>query len=124
LRAWPQIAIVEENAALENRCGFTAVLGANSERWRFRGVPIAALIPRVRNAVDRMVIDRTGLEGQFDFELEKAVSYDGRVSTSTDPSGPVELFTALQEQLGMKLVAKRAAVPVMVIDRIRGPTEN
>jgi uncharacterized protein (TIGR03435 family) len=67
-------------------------------------------------AAGRQVIDRTGLEGRFDADLEWAVAPD-----ATDR---VSVFTAVQEQLGLRLVAGRAVLDVLIIDRVERPSEN
>jgi uncharacterized protein (TIGR03435 family) len=65
----------------------------------------------------RAVIDQTGLKGAFDFTLEYAAD-------DADTSRP-SIFTALQEQLGLRLEATKGPVEVLVIDRAeRVPTEN
>jgi uncharacterized protein (TIGR03435 family) len=79
--------------------------------------------------VDRLVIDRTGLTGAFDFELEYALDTPGRGGPPPpDPATVVSdrpsLFAALEEQLGLKLQPQRAPVDVLVIDRVAPPTEN
>ena len=88
-----------------------------------------AIIPNFARAIlvgwtDRIVIDRTGLRGGFDFDLE--FTPDSGTAAATTGSGPggVSLFTALEEQLGMKLRPARASVDVLVIDRVERPTEN
>lgn len=58
---------------------------------------------------DRRVLDRTGLEGRYDFELQWS---------------DVSVFTALQEQLGLKLEPTKGPVDVVVIDHVERPTEN
>jgi uncharacterized protein (TIGR03435 family) len=60
--------------------------------------------------VDRVVLDRTGLTGRFD------------VSLDWPPETTVGIFTALQEQLGLKLEATRGPVDVVVIDSVSQPT--
>jgi len=78
---------------------------------------LADLLARV---VDRRVVDATGLSGVFDFTLEWAS--DG---AAADANGGASVFTALQEQLGLKLVSGTAPAEVLVVDRIeRSPTEN
>jgi uncharacterized protein (TIGR03435 family) len=66
---------------------------------------------------DRFVIDNTGLGGEYDFSL----AWD---ENPTADSAEVSVFTAIQEQLGLKLEAWKGPVPVMVIDRVAKPTEN
>ena len=67
----------------------------------------------------RPVIDRTGLTGDFEFELEFA-PFNATAADSTAP----DLFTAIQEQLGLKLESARAPVEVLVVDRAERPSEN
>jgi uncharacterized protein (TIGR03435 family) len=74
--------------------------------------------------VDRAVIDRTGLDGQFDFTLEFAIPVaSAETQPTVDVSGP-SLATALREQLGLKLESTRAPVDVLVIDRVERPTSD
>jgi uncharacterized protein (TIGR03435 family) len=68
----------------------------------------------------RPVLDRTGLKGEFDFHLQYAADGDEPLSSLGGP----ELFTALQEQAGLKLEATKAPVEVLVIDHAEKPSEN
>jgi uncharacterized protein (TIGR03435 family) len=68
----------------------------------------------------RLVVDKTGLSGKYDFTLRWAP--DSTQSSQAD-SGP-SLFTALQEELGLKLESTRAPVDVLVIDHVELPTAN
>jgi uncharacterized protein (TIGR03435 family) len=78
--------------------------------------------------LDRPVVDQTGLSERFDFRLlwtPDQSQFGGRVPTATDdPNAPPGLFTAIQEQLGLKLDSKRTPVEVFVIDHVESPTEN
>jgi uncharacterized protein (TIGR03435 family) len=74
--------------------------------------------------LDRPVLDRTGLTGVYDFKLEwsgEEQSADG--ATATNPAG-ASIFTAIQQQLGLKLDSTKAAVEVFVIEQAARPTEN
>lgn len=75
--------------------------------------------------VGRPVVDNTALAGPYDWDLkwspELQPSADG--ASAVGAAGP-SIFTALQEQLGLKLEAARAPVEVLVIDAINQPTEN
>ena len=81
--------------------------------------------------LDRPVVDRTGLEGRWDFTLTwtpdetQFASLGVRIPPpSPDAAGPPGLFTAVQEQLGLKFEPSRAPVDVVVIDKVERPTEN
>lgn len=65
----------------------------------------------------RPVIDKTGLEGKYDYVLEWSADSD---ATGTGPS----VFTALQEQLGLRLDAVKAPAETLVIDHIERPSQN
>jgi uncharacterized protein (TIGR03435 family) len=79
----------------------------------------------------RMVVDKTGLKGTYDFLLKwtpdaglgTSSSPFGTSGTPVDPSGP-SLFTALREQLGLTLDATRAPEDTIVIDSVEMPSEN
>jgi uncharacterized protein (TIGR03435 family) len=71
--------------------------------------------------LDRPVLDLTGLSGTYDFTLEWTP--DLAASDSTDRSGP-SIFTAVQEQLGLKLEKQKAPVDIFVIDHVEKPAEN
>jgi uncharacterized protein (TIGR03435 family) len=73
--------------------------------------------------MDRPVLDMTGLEGVFDFILEYTPDDDRGVAGDSVP-GP-SIFTAMQEQLGLKLEARKAPAEILVIDHAeKVPAEN
>jgi uncharacterized protein (TIGR03435 family) len=82
---------------------------------------------------DRPVVDKTGLTGRWDIRLEftrevglAAPAYlngEPAPSVAADPNGP-SLFTALREQLGLKLVPAKAPIEVIVIDHAEHPAAN
>jgi uncharacterized protein (TIGR03435 family) len=71
---------------------------------------------------DRVVVDRTGLAGRYDFELtfERDSAPEG---TDLRPQGP-SIFSAVQEQLGLKLESTKAAVEFLVVEHVERPAEN
>jgi uncharacterized protein (TIGR03435 family) len=73
------------------------------------------------NELGRVVVDRTGIAGTFDVNLKWAS--DTGAASSEAPAGS-SLFTAIQEQLGLKLESAKAPVKVLVIDRLEMPSEN
>jgi uncharacterized protein (TIGR03435 family) len=87
------------------------------------GLTLGFLANAMTGFAGRMVVDRTGLEGPFDFELRYAPSAargGGPPPSDDRPS----IFVAVQEQLGLELEPTTAAVEVLVIDRVSLPTEN
>jgi uncharacterized protein (TIGR03435 family) len=70
--------------------------------------------------VDRPVIDQTNLPGRYDFTL----LWTPDALRATEPGAPPGLFTAVQEQLGLKLGATHASTDVLVIDAATRPTQN
>jgi uncharacterized protein (TIGR03435 family) len=74
----------------------------------------------IKYVVERPVVDQTGLAGRFDFRLR----WTPDDSTASRPNAPPGLFTAIQEQLGLKLEPVKAPVDVIVIDHIERPSAN
>jgi uncharacterized protein (TIGR03435 family) len=71
--------------------------------------------------VDRPVVDRTGLSGIFDVDLEFTSQ---RAAVDAQAAGPPLIFTAIQEQLGLKLEPTTGPIDVIVIDHIEKPLPN
>ena len=78
--------------------------------------PIANMARFLSGQVGRTVIDKTGLSGKYDFQL----TYAPDMGDITGPS----LFTALQEQLGLKLDAQKGPVEVVVVDSVEKASAN
>jgi uncharacterized protein (TIGR03435 family) len=78
--------------------------------------------------LDKPVVDQTGLKGRYDFTVKWAPDdsqFSGHVPpASDDPSAPPNLFTAVQEQVGLRLEATKATVDVLVIDHAEKPSAN
>jgi len=79
-------------------------------------MPIDSLAGSLEGSSGRPVLNRTGLEGNYDVDLEWAAT--------PDAVDAVSIFTALQEQLGLKLESSRAPLDVLVIERVERPSEN
>jgi uncharacterized protein (TIGR03435 family) len=95
-----------------SKCGFNGAPGRVIAGW----VEVSALVSLLANTTEHIVVDRTGLQGRFDIELEWSPD-----QTATDKPS---IFAAVQEQLGLKLEADRGPVSVVVIDHIERPTED
>jgi uncharacterized protein (TIGR03435 family) len=96
--------------------------------------PMTMLAQQLSQQLGRNVIDQTDLRGDYDFLLQWTPEpgqgggpFGGPPAPdalpAADTSGPT-LFTALQEQLGLRLESQRGSVPIIIIDRIEKPTEN
>ena len=70
-----------------------------------------------------LVVDKTGLKGLFDIQLQFTPDALSAGPPPSDGCGP-SLFTAIQEQLGLKLESAKAPVEVLVIDNAEKPSEN
>jgi uncharacterized protein (TIGR03435 family) len=94
---------------------------------------IAQLANVLARFVSRTVVDQTGLAGAFDFDLHWTPDQMPQARgdpppgapplPAIDPNGP-SIFTAVQEQLGLKLESTTGPVDVLVIDRVEHPTED
>lgn len=72
----------------------------------------------------RPVIDETGLTGAFDFKLEWTEETPPADSSQPIPLAGESVFTAIQEQLGLKIESKRGMVDTIVVDKVEKPSEN
>jgi uncharacterized protein (TIGR03435 family) len=95
------------------------------------GFPLSQLANTLSQSLQRVVVDRTGLAGNFDFDL--TWTPDQMPSGPPPPGAPplpaidpngASIFTAVQEQLGLKLESTRGPVDVLVIDRVERPTPD
>jgi len=94
-----------------------------------KGMPFSQFTPYLSPYVNRVVIDRTGLDGRYDIDLKWTPDPQG-LPPGAGPEPPandpnaLSIFTAIQEQLGLKLSAAREMVEVLVIDTLEPPTPN
>jgi uncharacterized protein (TIGR03435 family) len=93
-------------------------------RLRAQQQTVAALARFVQPPGGEPIVDKTGLAGKYDFLLE--YSYDPLGATAANRPDPgADLFHALEQQLGLKLVPKKLPFDVIVIDAIdKRPTNN
>jgi uncharacterized protein (TIGR03435 family) len=101
----------------------------NIGRIRFDGFPMSQAATMLNGQAGRPVVDRTGLTGNWQFELtfaqERRLGPEGQGDAlpPPDPNLP-NFFTALQEQLGLKLESTKAPFDVTVIDAVEHPTDD
>jgi len=106
--------------------------GGGPGRILGNNISLSMLANMLAGTVGRPVVDRTGVADYFNVTLEYTpeAGITGHVPADAPPLDPPlradapSLFTALQEQLGLKLEATRAPVDVVVIDKVSQPTEN
>jgi uncharacterized protein (TIGR03435 family) len=108
------------------KCGASARPGSMS----IHGFPILTLAQFLGPAVGRVVVDATGIDGLWDLDLEYAADQvQGNLFPVPADAGPApsdggSLFTALQEQLGLRLETGRAPVDVTVVDNLARPVDD
>lgn len=86
-------------------------------------VELARLAASLTGFMDRFVFDRTNLKGEFDFDLSWSPDTSAALPAS-DVNHTPDIFTALQEQLGLKLQPDRGQVEVVVVDAIDRPSPD
>jgi bla regulator protein blaR1 len=105
-------------------CGMEQQAG----RIRLGGSSLAYFANRISGQVGRAVIDRTGLSGNWSFELKFAPTPSGLAGAGSVAATTVDnlpnFFTALEEQLGLKLESSKGPVEVLVIDSVQQPTPD
>lgn len=110
----PKIQAVEPDHAggIDSSRGYMNAKGITMSRF-------ALFLSSARAKLEHTVVDRTGLNGIFTFELRWTPD-DKQDAGAAEPS----LFTALQEQLGLKLETAKTPVEIMIIDHAEKPSEN
>ena len=86
------------------------------------GVPMSRLTDQLSAQLQRVVVDKTGLAGNYNFQL--SWSPDDAGPPSPDVAAPPDIFTALEEQLGLKLQPGKEEMDTFVIDHVELPSEN
>jgi uncharacterized protein (TIGR03435 family) len=117
--------------------GHGGIMRMGSGQFTGQGVPMIFLVQQLSQQLGRTVVDQTGLKGNYDFTLKWTPDQTapGMIMVppgggpgpdnppSPDSSGP-SIFTAVQEQLGLKLESTKGRVEIIVIDHVEKPSEN
>lgn len=102
--------------------------GANVRAYHMPGATVTVFAETLGLILGRPVIDKTGLMGRFDFDGEFAIDQSTPGFVLDDaPANPIEgqsVFTAVQNQLGLKLESTKGPGEVLVIDHVERPAEN
>jgi uncharacterized protein (TIGR03435 family) len=95
------------------------------------GIPLANLVKSLSQQLGRTVVDQTGLTGNYDFKIaftpdmgRQATAADAADRSSSASADGPSIFTALQEQLGLRLQAQKGPVEALVIDSAQKASEN
>jgi bla regulator protein BlaR1 len=123
-RGGPKLQQATESLKQERR-------GLRMGRGQLTGTaaPVSILVNQLSQQLGRSVVDKTGLAGQYDFDLKWTPEFGqsqfgpADAGPSPDPAGP-SIFTAIQEQLGLKLESTKSPVDVLIIDSAERPSEN
>src|SRR5208282_776712 len=106
---------------------------AGYSRIRGGGSSMASLAGLLTQHLGRTVLDQTGLKGKYDYtlqwtrdEYENAIvgAAAGTDAAPSPDSSPPSIFTAIQEQLGLKLESTKGPVEIIVINHVERPSEN
>ena len=88
-----------------------------------KAVPLVFFASILEMPADRKIVDQTGLIGSYDVDLHFSssnLSANSTADTSNDP----DFFTALQQQLGLKLQPAKMEIPILVVDHVDPPSDN
>jgi len=113
-------------------CGVLVSQNAGSGSLRGGGAPISEFVRLLADFLERPLVDETGLAGPFDFELQftaersatPGAAVPGGLGASSTPGDVASIFTAVQEQMGLRLDPSRGSVDVLVVDAIERPSAN
>ncbi len=129
----PQLRSPEIDCRLWDRktevpAGFCGGIRTGPGRFTGKGATMRQLVLNLSPRVGRIVLDRTGLTGTFDLDLEWTPASPPVDPTTNAPAVSSDLglsiFTALQEQLGLKLDSTTGPVDVLVVDHVERPTAD
>ena len=115
-------------------CMMMPMMGADGFGMRADGQPLSVMVQLLTQATGRIVKDKTGLTGLYDWEIKfdpqvlmqiaSQVGVNLPAGVNLPPSDNPSLLTALREELGLKLDSERGQVEVLVIDSAEMPTAN
>ena len=122
---------LKESAAPDGQPSLTNVVFPDRISLPARNATTAQFASMMQRAIlDRPVVDKTGLSGRYDFDLEWAdddSQFGGQLrkrASADDSPDKLDLFAALQQQLGLRLEAAKGPIEGLVIDRVERPSEN
>ena len=103
------------------KCGMNASVVATGGKLTGTGQSLEQMVAALGNfGLNRQVLNRSGIKGTFDFELQWTTETVAGSNSSQSSDAP-SIFAALQEQLGLKLESDRGPVEFLIIDRVERP---
>jgi uncharacterized protein (TIGR03435 family) len=130
-KAAPKLRPFQEGSC--THCGAGGTMKGPNLVLRGQGVSLDEIAKSLGTGLDRPVIDKTGLAGKFDFELEFARDQamgpafrdpNQVIAAAADPSAGPSIFAAIQEQLGLRLEPAKGPGEFLIIDSVERPSEN
>lgn len=126
--------VLHESKELHGYSGTSMNTSGSSTLFTAEGVTMAdlaqALTQELSSELGRVILDHTRLKGRYDITIKWTSDADaqptnpGAEGTVPPPDSGVSIYTAIQEQLGLKLESTHGPVPVLVIDHVELPSEN
>jgi uncharacterized protein (TIGR03435 family) len=109
----------------ESVAGNTATVGFRDGEMMAKNASMSEFASLMQRYIglDRPIVDHTGISGKYDFKLSWAPDTSPARAANDSNAGP-DLFTAVQEQLGLKLQPLKEPTDVLVIDSVERPSEN
>lgn len=109
--------------------GSTPARQRTDRGFMYKGATMSGLTLVFSQQLDRPVVDKTGLTGRYDFALEYAPERPGRGAAegreaAPNPDGLPSIFTAVEEQLGLKLESQKGPIEFIVVDHAEKPSAN
>jgi uncharacterized protein (TIGR03435 family) len=115
--------ILHESKNAPGESGTSASTGELSAKGLTLTEFAETLTQELSSELGRVVIDRTGIQGRYDLAL-KWTPQSGMNDSASQPDAGPSFFTALTEEVGLKLESAKGPVKVLVIDHVEMPTEN
>jgi uncharacterized protein (TIGR03435 family) len=113
-----------QRARSDVRGSIGGTVSATTRTMRANAVPMSRLVSSLIQQTGRLVIDKTNLQGLFDFDLQfSTAGLAGNAPPAAEDPSP-SLFTAVQEQLGLRLESTKEPCEVLVVESVQKPTEN
>lgn len=114
----------DEKAAEKSRGSMNVNQNGEGVVVNARGVRMVQLVATLSNYAGRTVVDKTGLPGEYNIQLRWLPEEIASAHHSENGDQLPSLFTAVQEQLGLRMVAAKGDVETLVVDHVEHPTEN